>query len=98
MSLLTLFQQYKLPIFLVIGVSGFIACLASDYIKNCDLKEIAQAEEIPFDEDGNYLKQQLPHREIISAMNISGFILMFSSLAALWHYGYFDKYLAMLFG
>ena len=98
MSLLTIVQEYKLPIFLVVGVSGFIACLASDYIRNRDLKTISQAEEIPFDEDGNYLKQQLPHREIITTLNISGFILMFASLAALWHYGYFDKYLAMLFG
>lgn len=96
-QLLTIVQQYSLPIFMVVGVAGFVFCMLADYIKNKDLKKLSQ-EPIPFDEDGNYVKQKLPNWEIILSFNITGFILMFASLFALWHYGYFDKYLAMLFG
>ena len=52
MQLLTIVQQYSLPIFLVVGVAGFVLCMVADSIKNKDLKALAQ-EELPFDYEGN---------------------------------------------
>ena len=97
MTLLTNVQSLQLPVFMAIGVAGFVFCLVADGIKNRDLK--AAASESPlFDDDGNVMKKPLKHRELLLGLNIAGYICMFASLIALWHYGYFDPYIGMLFG
>lgn len=82
---------------MVIGVTGFILCVVADYIKNKDLRA-ASLEPIPFDEDEEPASTKLVHKQTCLCLNISGYICMFASLLALWYYGYFDPYIAMLFG
>lgn len=96
-ELLTIVQELQLPIFVFVGVVGFVLCTVGDYYKNKGIRE-ASRQELTYDEDGNYIKPPNPYKPNIVCFNMAGFILLFSSLIALWHYGYFDKYLQMMFG
>lgn len=97
MTLLTIVQELKLPILVFVGLFGFVLCMVGDYYKNKGIRE-ASHHDLTYDEDGNYIEQPNPYKPNIVCFNMAGIILLFSSLIALWYYGYFDKYLQMMFG
>lgn len=102
----------KLPIFMIIGFAGFVCCLVADHIKNQELKKLIQSAPVPGDDAADKSSAGSPgdklHERPISALsprkrqellslNIAGFIMMIASLVSLFYYGYFDRYLAMIF-
>ena len=86
----------KLIIFMIIGVIGFIFCIIADVIQNRGRKFAIEENWGADSEKAPALPKKLKQQIIL--FNIIGYILMLVAFLLLLYYGYFDKYIAMLFG
>lgn len=77
-----LIQQYRLPIYILVAVSGLVCYGVSEHIVR---KEKSSPGSI------------VHCREITLSLNIAAFILMVSAMIALFLGGYYDEFLGRLF-
>lgn len=97
MQTLTQFvQNNSLPIFMVLGIAGFICSLVADSIKNRALKADADSEDLPFPEVVESKVNSTKRLRLV--LNLTGFAFMILALIGLWMFGHFDPYFHMMFG
>lgn len=91
-------QNNSLPIFIFLGIAGFICSLAADSIKNRALKADADPtlQELPFPEVVESKVNSTKRLRLV--LNLTGFAFMALALIGLWVFGHFEPYIRMMFG